>query len=443
MTLEQPTLWDEAARSDAEQAPEPASAPAEQPTAGPPRAAPRILRVSDLNRRVRALLDADATLVDVWVEGEVSQPSFPPSGHCFFTLKDAASQVRAVIFREELAQATVRPVHGMQVICHGRVRAYEPQGTYQLYVTSITPAGEGDLHQRYEALRLKLAAEGLFGEERKRPLPRWPRRIGVVTSPVGAVWRDIGNVMRRRYPFGELVLSPTIVQGATASGAIVRALQRVYGVETIDVVILARGGGSLEDLWSFNDEGVVRAVAASPVPIIVGVGHESDVTLADFAADVRAPTPSAAAEQAVPDATQFPAIVGRLRDRASAALLGRLTEHKRYVAEEGRALARLLPDVASARQRAADLVDRGHRAVTSRTAREVASLAGLADALRALSPAATLERGYAVARLADGTIVRDPLQATVGDPLSVTVARGTVSTRVEGTAPGEQDELLP
>jgi exodeoxyribonuclease VII large subunit len=433
MSREQPTLWDTAT----EAAPEPTAGPAE---VAAPRPAPRILRVSDLNRRVRALLDADATLLDVWVEGEVSQPSFPPSGHCFFTLKDAASQVRAVLFREELARATVRPEHGMQVICHGRVRAYEQQGTYQLYVTSLTPAGAGDLHQRYEALRVKLAAEGLFGEDRKRPLPRWPHRIGIVTSPVGAVWRDIGNVMRRRYPFAELVLSPTIVQGATASGAIVRALQRIYAARAIDVVILARGGGSLEDLWSFNDEKVVRAVAAAPMPIIVGVGHESDVTLADFAADVRAPTPSAAAEQAVPDATQFPAIVARLRDRASAALLGRMAEQKRHIAEEGRALARLAPDVAAARQRAADLVDRGHRAISTRTAREVASLAGLADALRALSPAATLERGYAVARLADGTIVRDPAQAVKGDPLKVTVARGSLATRVEGIELERGDE---
>jgi exodeoxyribonuclease VII large subunit len=180
------------------------------------------------------------------------------------------------------------------------------------------------------------------------------------------------------------------------------------------------------------------------MPIIVGVGHESDVTLADFAADMRAPTPSAAAEQAAPDATQFPAIVARLRDRASAALLGRLTEQKRYVAEEGRALTRLRPDVSAARQRAAELVDRGHRAVTARTARELAALAGLADSLRALSPAATLERGYAVARLADGTIVRDPVQAPIGGPLSVTVARGTLSTRVEAADPGvPSEELLP
>jgi exodeoxyribonuclease VII large subunit len=413
----QPTLWDR---------------PMDPAQPLPVRAAPRILRVSDLNRRVRQLLDVDATLADVWVEGEVSQPSFPPSGHCFFTLKDASSQIRAVLFREELAAATVRPEHGMQVIVHGRVRGYEPQGVYQLYVTTLTPAGAGDLHQRYEALRAKLAAEGLFDAGRKRPLPRWPQRIGVVTSPVGVVWRDIANVMRRRYPLGELVLVPTHVQGAAAAGGIVRALKRIYGQPGIDLVILARGGGSLEDLWCFNDERVVRTIVAAPVPLIVGVGHESDVTLADFAADVRAPTPSAAAEQAAPDLAQFPTILARLRDRASAALLAGLAREQRHVAEEGRALRRLAPNVAAARERAAELVDRGHRALAARARRPRATLDALRDALRALSPAATLERGYAVARLADGTVVRDPAQASPGVPLAVTVARGTLVTRVEG-----------
>jgi exodeoxyribonuclease VII large subunit len=321
------------------------------------------------------------------------------------------------------------------------VRAYEPQGTYQVYVESITLAGAGDLHQQYEALRARLAAEGLFEAGRKRALPRWPRRIGVVTSPVGAVWRDIGNVLRRRYPIGELVLSPTIVQGPTAAGAIVRAIERLVTDPGVDIVILARGGGSLEDLWSFNDERVVRAVVASPAPVVVGVGHESDVTLADFAADLRAPTPSAAAEQAVPDLTQFPAILDRLRDRASTALVGRLAERESFLAQEGRALVRLVPDTRAARQRAADLLDRGHRALGARSAREGATLRGLADALRALSPVATLERGYAVARLADGSIVRDPGQAGVGDVLEVVVARGTLGTRVEAVNEGNEELL--
>lgn len=439
MTAEQRGLWDVPAE-DA-----PADGPMDPVAPAPVRAAPRILRVSDLNRRVRQLLDVDAQLADVWVEGEVSQPSFPPSGHCFFTLKDASSQIRAVLFREELAAANVRPEHGMQVIVHGRVRAYEPQGTYQLYVLTLTPAGAGDLHQRYEQLRAKLAAEGLFDDRRKRPLPRWPRRIGVVTSPVGVVWRDIANVMRRRYPLAELVLVPTHVQGAAAAGGIVRGLKRIYAQAGIDLVILARGGGSIEDLWSFNDERVVRTIAAAPMPVVVGVGHESDVTLADFVADVRAPTPSAAAEQAAPDVAQFPAILSRLRDRASTAMLASLTGRRRFLAEEDRALARLRPDVAAARQRAADLLDRGHRALGVQAAGARATLTALSDALRALSPAATLERGYAVARLADGTVVRSATQAAAGTALRVTVARGTLATRVEATEPppDDEEELLP
>ena len=404
--------------------------------------APRILRVSDLNRRVRALLDGDSTLADVWVEGEISQPSFPPSGHCFFTLKDGSSQVRAVMFREELGRAVVRPQHGMQVVIHGRVRAYEPQGIYQLYAYEITPAGAGDLHAQYEALRVKLAAEGLFDAGRKRELPHWPRRIGVATSPVGVVWRDIANVMRRRYPLVELVLSPTLVQGPTAPPAIVRALQRLYADTSLDVVILARGGGSLEDLWPFNDERVVRCVVASPLPVVVGVGHESDVTLADFAADVRAPTPSAAAELAVPDASQLLAVLARLRERASTALLARAGDRRRLLNAEERALAAHAPNLEAARQQAAELVDRGHRALVGRVGREQTRLAGLRDGLRALGPRATLERGYAVARLASGEIVRSAEQAHAGDPLEVVVAHGSLGARVERITPDAGEELL-
>jgi exodeoxyribonuclease VII large subunit len=417
--------------------------PSQQPTLWEsPQVAPRILRVSDLNRRVRALLDSDGTLADVWVEGEISQPSFPPSGHCFFTLKDGASQIRAVMFREELGRAIVRPGHGMQVVIHGRVRAYEPQGIYQLYAYEITPAGAGDLHAQYEALRVKLAAEGLFDAGRKRQLPRWPRRIGVVTSPIGAVWRDIGNVMRRRYPFVELVLSPSLVQGPTAAPAIVRALQRLYAQPDLDLVILARGGGSLEDLWPFNDERVVRCVVAAPIPVVVGVGHESDVTLADFAADVRAPTPSAAAELAVPDGSQLLAVLARLRERASTALLGAAARRRRLLTGEERALAAHAPNLEAARQQAAELVDRGHRALAARIRREEATLNGLQDALRALGPHATLQRGYAVARLGNGEIVRDAEQASIGDGLEVVVAHGSLGTRVERVTPDGGEELL-
>jgi exodeoxyribonuclease VII large subunit len=428
VTHDQRSLWDQ-----------PVSGPAEEPAARP---SPRILRVSDLNRRVRSLLDADSVLADVWVEGEVSQPSFPPSGHCFFVLKDATSQVRAALFREELGRAMVRPAHGMQVIVHGRVRAYEPQGVYQLYVESITPAGAGDLHARYEALRRELAAAGLFEDARKRPIPRWPRRIGVATSPVGAVWRDITNVLRRRYPLVELVLSPTSVQGPAAASSIVQALRRLYAQPDLDTIILARGGGSLEDLWSFNDERVVRTVADAPVPLIVGVGHESDVTLADFAADLRAPTPSAAAELATPDGAQLPAILGRLRDRAGSALAGRAQDRRRLVDAEGRALARLAPDIGAARQRTSDLLERAGRVLEDRVERRALQLAAARDALRTLSPMATLERGYAVARDADGRILRDATAIATGDAVDVILARGSLRTRVEELHEAAEDELL-
>ncbi|HEX2765912.1 MAG TPA: exodeoxyribonuclease VII large subunit [Candidatus Limnocylindria bacterium] len=435
MTAEQRSLWD---RPEPEPDPEPMRQAA--PTAARP--SPRILRVTDLNRRVRSLLDADAVLADVWVEGEISQPSFPPSGHCFFTLKDASSQIKAALFREELARCAVPPRHGMQVIVHGRVRAYEPQGVYQLYVDSITPAGAGDLHAKYEELRQKLAAAGLFDDDRKRPVSRWPRRLGVVTSPVGAVWRDIGNVLRRRYPLVHVLLSPTSVQGAASAPAIVVALKRMYAQKDIDTIILARGGGSLEDLWGFNDERVVRTVAESPVPIIVGVGHESDVTLCDFAADLRAPTPSAAAELATPDGTQLPTILGRFRERATTALLGAAVEKRRFLDAEARALSRLAPDIGAARQSVADLLDRGGRVLDDRLERRRMQLASVADAMRALSPAATLDRGYAVARTADGRILRDPADVAAGDALQVTVARGTVDTRVERTRADGTEELL-
>ena len=456
----QPSIWDYQAEPMVAAEPLVAAEPvvaaeplvaAEPQTAPQPRVAerpagpgyvPRILRVTELNRRVRILLDQDTALTDVWVEGEISSPSLPPSGHCFFTLKDSGSQIKAVMFREELHRSVIRPVHGMQAICHGRVAAYEAQGIYQLYVESIQPAGRGDLHARYEALRARLTAEGLFTAERKRPLPRWPRRIGVVTSPVGAVWRDIGNVLRRRYPVAEVVLSPTSVQGPTAAGEIVRALRRLYAVRDLDVIILARGGGSLEDLWPFNEEEVVRSIAASPLPVVVGVGHESDTTLADFVADVRAPTPSAAAELAVPDGTQLPAILSRLRDRATLAANAAVAERRRRLVAEARALAAHRTDIPALRQRAGELLDRAHRAAAGRVEHDTLRVAALGDRVRAVGPSATLARGYAVARATGGAIVRDPAAVARGEELEVVVHRGRIATRVEGTTPSEPEELL-
>ena len=261
----------------------------------------------------------------MWVEGEVGQVSISAAGHCYFTLKDEKAQLRCVIFRDERLMMPFEARTGLRLVAHGHLDVFEPQGTYQLYVESLQPSGFGDLALRFEALKAKLAAEGLFEQARKRPLPQYPQTIGVVTSLSGAVLHDIRRVLARRWPLARVVVSACQVQGTGAAQTIVAALRRVArwtddetGRAT-DVVILARGGGSLEDLWPFNDEAVVRAVAAHPCPIVVGVGHETDVTLAEFAADVRAATPSVAAELIVPSRTEERARLDAYGNRLNAA----------------------------------------------------------------------------------------------------------------------------
>ncbi len=251
------------------------------------------------------------------MEGEIGQVSVSSAGHCYFTLKDERAQLRCMIFRDDRLALPLEPRTGIRIVAHGRVDVFEPQGSYQLYVDSLQPAGVGDLALRFEALKARLTADGLFDASRKRPLPAWPRTIGIVTSLSGAVLHDMHRVIARRWPLTRIVVSPCKVQGAGAEASIVRALRRVGrwtdadSGRAVDLVIVARGGGSLEDLWAFNEESVVRAIAAHPRPVVVGVGHETDVTLSEFAADVRAATPSVAAELAVPDrAEQTPAPPG-------------------------------------------------------------------------------------------------------------------------------------
>src|SRR5215210_2357791 len=259
-----------------------------------------ILTVSQLNAYLREALDADEILQDLWVEGEISNLSRPASGHWYFTLKEGDAQIRAACWKSYVARIPTLPTNGDAVLAHGRVSFYEAGGQLQLYVDMIRPAGVGLLHARFEELKARLDAEGLFDPSRKRELPPLPRRIGLVTSPSGAALRDILNVLGRRYPLAEVLLSGCQVQGDGAAETIVEALFALYD-QDVDVIIVARGGGSIEDLWAFNEEIVARAVFASPVPIISGVGHETDTTIIDYVADLRAPTPSAAAELAAPD----------------------------------------------------------------------------------------------------------------------------------------------
>jgi exodeoxyribonuclease VII large subunit len=433
----------------------------------------RILRVSDVTRAIRENVRSDERLRDLWVEGEVGRVTISSAGHAYFALKDDRNQLQCVWFRDDRLRSAFEPQAGLRIVVHGRIDLFEPQGALQLYVESIQPSGFGDLALRFEALKARLAAEGLFDLARKRPLPARPPTIAVITSPTGAVWRDISHVLARRWPLVRVVLVPCQVQGDGAPGSIVTAFRRlerfiherqvaadIEGTPT--VTILARGGGSLEDLWPFNDERVVRAVVAHTVPVVCGVGHEVDVTLADFAADVRAPTPSAAAEIVVPDRAEFAAALRRALDRLNAGATRALASATREVEIERRGLERVSPagQLVAARERAGVLLDRATRIVAgqiaqaereeerlstrlqavlpARLAGHRASLQAAEAALVALGPQATLDRGYSIVRRrSDEAVVRRPAEAPAGEALRLTVAEGEIAARSEGPAPGD------
>lgn len=383
--------------------------------------------VTQLTGYIRCLFENDAELCDVWVEGEVSNFSRPSSGHCYFTLKDAGAQLGCVMWRNIANAQNYLPVNGDLVVAHGRVTVYEAGGRYQLYVDEIRPAGLGNLYLEFERLKARLEAEGLFAPARKRPLPRFPRRIGIVTSPTTAALRDILNILRRRYPLAEVLLAPTPVQGDEAPPQIVAALEALNARDDVDVIIVARGGGSLEELWAFNDERVARAVAASRIPVVCGVGHETDFSLADFAADVRAPTPSAAAELVAPDRAELRTQVTGLATALVAALQSAVKARRWRLAEQMRALKHLSPAVrlAQARQRVDDLLNRAEAAMRHSLLLRHERLNGLVGQLAGVSPLATLERGYAIVRRRDtGAVVSSVAQVTPGDALAVRLADG-------------------
>ncbi len=455
--------------------------PARPPARAPGTFGVRILAVSEVTRAVRGAVRQDPRLADLWVEGEIGRVTVSSAGHAYFALKDERNQLQCVWFRDDRVRSAFEAQAGLRVVAHGRVDLYEPTGALQLYVDSIQPSGVGDLALQFEALKARLTAEGLFEAARKRALPARPRTIAVITSPSGAVWRDICQVLARRWPLVRVVLVAAKVQGEDAPATIVTALHRIkrlVELRTADghpdeapaLTIVARGGGSLEDLWAFNDERVVRAVVAHPIPVVSGVGHEVDVTLTDFAADVRAPTPSAAAELVVPDRADLATVVSGFGHRIDGAIDRRVAAAAREVAAERRILERLHPaaQLATARERTGLLVDRATRAIATRltgdqrtldrlgerlapilparlerdrvrlaradalgplAARRLAaarsSLATSSAALAVLGPQATLDRGYAIVRrTADGAIVRDPAEAPPGTYLDLRVARG-------------------
>ena len=452
----------------------------------------RVRSVSEVSRAIRDRVRSDDGLRDVWVEGEVGRVTVSSAGHAYFTLKDDRAQLQCVWFRDDRVRSPFQPQTGLQVVAHGRIDLFEPQGALQLYVDALQPSGFGNLALRFEQLKARLAEEGLFDAARKRALPERPATVAVITSPTGAVWRDVCTVLGRRWPMTRVLLVACRVQGDGSPESIVRAFRRLErhladpvssdGIAGLpEVTILARGGGSLEDLWSFNDERVVRAVVAHPLPVVCGVGHEIDVTLADFAADVRAATPSAAAELVVPDRLEVLVRVRQLGRRGESALAQALAADRRGLEAERRALARLEPraQVAAARERVGLLLDRSTRAVeehltaasraTERTGTRLAPLlparlasdrttlvslaqrgpVAVADRLRgatvglaaaraslaALGPGATLARGYAIVRrAADDRILREPVDAPAGTPLSLSLAGGDLAATSDGPA---------
>jgi len=396
--------------------------------------APLSYSVSQFTRYLRQLLESDPQLQDVWVTGEVSNLARPGSGHVYFTLKDESAALRCVIWRSAAARIRMTIQNGQAVEAHGAISIYERDGNYQLYVTALRPAGEGLLYQEFLRLKARLEEEGLFDEERKRPLPERPRRIGIVTSPTGAALQDMLNTLRSRYPLVEVVLAPAAVQGEEAPPQIVQALLALNRlIPAPDVILVGRGGGSLEDLWAFNDERVVRAIARSQVPVVTGIGHETDFTLADFAADRRAPTPTGAAVLATPERSELEEELITTRSRLDAALFGQLNTYRSRFDELSFRLGRLSPTwrIQNDRQRLDQLNQAAGRAILHRLQLLRMAELGLGQRLANLNPVAVLQRGYAVVSLEDGSLVRSVQQVYPGLAVTVRVVDGKFEAEVK------------
>ncbi|MEZ6102587.1 MAG: exodeoxyribonuclease VII large subunit [Pirellulaceae bacterium] len=397
------------------------------------------MTVTALSQQIRDTLRN--SFGSVWVSGEISDLARPQSGHVYFSLKDDQSQLKAVIWRGSMRGVTFDLADGLEVICEGEVDTYAPRGTYQLIVRRIEPKGEGSLQLALRRMREKLAAEGLFDPARKRPLPRFPHRVVIVTSPTAAALHDFLQVARRRWPGGEYLVIPTRVQGAGACDEIAAAIAQAGRLrQRGDVLVVTRGGGSIEDLWSFNEEVVVRAIHASRIPVVSAVGHEIDVTLADLVADVRALTPSEAAERVVPSVDEVRTLLQRGAQRLTGALRGRAAAARAELdALATRAVLRRPMDrIHEQTRRVDELQQRQERAMRLWLQRHQDRLAAVSDQLESLNPLAVLARGYSVSMTEDGSIVRDASQLHAGQLIMQRYHRGQATTRVESVA-GERD----
>ena len=380
--------------------------------------------VSQVTAEIKELLEGNPFLADLWIEGEISNLSIASSGHAYFNLKDQQSVLQAVMFRNRRGIELL--ANGVSVAVHCRVTFYEPRGTLNVSVDVVAPQGLGELALQLERLKERLSAEGLFDAARKRPLPAFPNVVGVVTSPTGAVYQDIQNVLSRRYPLATLVLSPAMVQGQQAKESIAQALERLDEEGECDVIIVARGGGSLEDLWAFNEEVVARAIFACRTPVVSAVGHETDETLSDYVADVRAPTPSAAAELVAPDVRDLKATVIHLAGMMGRRIGAHLEMERSAVERTRRQMEIALPDVGTLRRRIDDQSRIASAAVDSLARQRRLQVDGLYQRLRGLDPQGTLSRGFAIVEHVDtATALTSIQQAHPGDALSITVADGT------------------
>ncbi len=391
------------------------------------------LSVTQVNEYLKMVLDGDRVLSDIMVRGEISNFKLYSSGHAYFTLKDETGQLKAVMFRSYASRLLFRPTDGMRVIAHGRVSVYEAGGQYQLYADELQPDGVGSLALRFEQLKRKLQEAGLFDESRKKPLPPCPTRIGVITSPSGAAIHDIINVLGRRFPLANVILFPSAVQGAEAPAQLTQGIEFFNAADLVDVIIIGRGGGSQEDLWAFNDETLAWAIASCKVPVISAVGHESDFTICDFVSDRRAPTPSAAAELAVPDRGSILLSLGEKKKRFAALLEKRLREERRALDRIVSAHAFLYPErmLEPKKLKLADLEEDMNRALDLALQKKQSLLSGGAARLESLSPLSVLSRGYAVATIG-GKTVQSVQDTKKGDRLNVRLSDGCVYATVDG-----------
>jgi exodeoxyribonuclease VII large subunit len=389
--------------------------------------------VSELTAYIREIFDIDFRLQDVFVAGELSNFTRARSGHLYFTLKDERAQLKCVMWRNMADQLRFYPEDGDAIVAQGRVSVYEAGGSYQLYVESIEPVGRGDLAKAFEQLKEDLAVQGLFDAIHKRPIPEYPNKIGIVTSADAAALQDILNVLRRRWPQVSVLIAPTLVQGLEAPAKIIQALQWLDGRNDIDTIIIARGGGSMEDLWAFNDESLARAIFAAEHPIVTGIGHEIDFTIADFVADLRAPTPSAAAELTVPEQAEALTYIAGLEVTLTKLTESILRERRSELNSLRRTLRHLSPRTAldNSRQQLDWLLNRADQAMGGLLDAHLGRLSVAWARLEAVSPKATLARGYAIVRKKEGRIVRSIDDVSVGDILNVQVADGKFDAKVE------------